>query len=89
MTFSIVVQPGKYQSTSSLEDTQPDSTQQTANRASLQTNCNYIINTNTGKFHYTWCSSVKKISEKNKWNYTGTRDSVIKMGYEPCKNCNP
>lgn len=55
----------------------------------MQTNCNYIINTNTGKFHYTWCSSVKKISEKNKWNYTGTRDSVIKMGYEPCKNCNP
>ena len=89
MTFSIVVQPGKYQSTSSLEDTQPDSTQQTANSATLQTNCNYIINTNTGKFHYTWCSSVKKISEKNKWNYTGTRDSVIKMGYEPCKKCNP
>ena len=49
----------------------------------------YIINTNTGKFHYSWCKSVAKMSEKNKWYYTGTRDSVINMGYVPCKNCNP
>lgn len=52
-------------------------------------NCNYVINTNTGKFHYSWCKSVAKMSEKNKWYYTGTRDSVINMGYVPCKNCNP
>lgn len=49
----------------------------------------YIINTNTGKFHYTWCKSVGKMAEKNKWYYTGTRDSVVAMGYVPCKNCNP
>lgn len=49
----------------------------------------YIINTNTGKFHYNWCKSVGKMAEKNKWYYTGTRDSVINMGYVPCKNCNP
>lgn len=49
----------------------------------------YIINTNTGKFHYTWCNSVSKMNESNKWYYTGTRDSVINMGYVPCKNCNP
>lgn len=53
------------------------------------TSCNYIINTNTGKFHYTWCKSVRKMAEKNKWYYTGTRDSVVAMGYVPCKNCNP
>lgn len=52
-------------------------------------NCSYIINTNTGKFHYTWCTSVSKMSEKNKWYYTGTRDSIVAMGYDPCKNCNP
>ena len=49
----------------------------------------YIINTNTGKFHYTWCKSVSKMAEKNKWYYNGTRDSVVAMGYVPCKNCNP
>lgn len=51
--------------------------------------CNYIINTNTGKFHYSWCSSVKRMSESNKWYYTGTRDNVIDMGYVPCKQCCP
>lgn len=49
----------------------------------------YIINTNTGKFHYTWCSSVGQMKEKNKKYYTGTRESVVNMGYVPCKNCNP
>lgn len=88
MTFCIDVQPSKYQSASS-EVTSPDLTQQTTNSAASQTNCSYIINTNTGKFHYTWCSSVKKMAESNKWYYTGTRDRVIGMGYVPCKNCNP
>ena len=71
-----------------------DRTQETNNFTASETNtkqknCDYIINTNTGKFHYTWCSSVKKMAEKNKWYYTETRDSVIGMGYVPCKNCNP
>lgn len=49
----------------------------------------YILNTNTHKFHYPTCRSVKQMKEKNKQNYTGNRDDVISMGYEPCKNCNP
>lgn len=49
----------------------------------------YILNTNTHKFHYPDCSSVKKMSEKNKQEFTGTRDEVINMGYDPCGNCNP
>lgn len=67
-------------------NTTPD---QTINTTTPPANCNYVINTNTGKFHYTWCKSVSKMSEKNKWYYTGTRDSVVAMGYVPCKNCNP
>ena len=63
--------------------------EQTTSTTTPQANCNYVINTNTGKFHYSWCKSVAKMSEKNKWYYTGTRDSVINMGYAPCKNCNP
>lgn len=49
----------------------------------------YIINTNTGKFHYPTCGSVNQMKEKNKWEYTGTRDEVTSMGYVPCKKCNP
>ena len=49
----------------------------------------YVLNTNSMKFHYSWCNSVGIMSERNKSYYTGTRESVINMGYEPCKNCNP
>lgn len=49
----------------------------------------YILNTNTKKFHYPSCSSVKKMKDKNKQEYTGNRDDVISMGYDPCQNCNP
>jgi len=49
----------------------------------------YVLNTNTKKFHYPSCRSVKEMSEKNKSFYTGTRDEVIAMGYDPCGNCHP
>ena len=49
----------------------------------------YVLNKNSHVFHYSWCSSVKKMSEKNKWLYTGNRDQVISMGYKPCSNCKP
>lgn len=49
----------------------------------------YVVNTNTDKFHYPSCSSVKKIKESNRWDYHGTREELINMGYDPCKNCNP
>jgi len=49
----------------------------------------YILNTNTKKFHKPGCRSVNQMKDKNKKYYTGTRDEVIDMGYDPCKNCNP
>lgn len=49
----------------------------------------YIGNINTKKFHKTSCSSVKQMSEKNKYYFTGSRDEIISKGYAPCKNCNP
>ncbi|MEH2956928.1 DNA/RNA non-specific endonuclease [Candidatus Merdisoma sp. JLR.KK006] len=49
----------------------------------------YILNTNTKKFHYPTCGSVKQMAEKNKQFYSGNRDDVIGMGYDPCKKCNP
>ncbi len=50
---------------------------------------NYVLNTNTKKFHYPSCGSVSKMKDKNKKYYTGDRQDVINMGYDPCKNCNP
>lgn len=49
----------------------------------------YVLNTSTHKFHYPSCSSVKKIDPENYSTYTGTRDSVISMGYEACGRCHP
>ena len=49
----------------------------------------YILNTNTMKFHRPSCSSVNQMSDSNKWAYNGTREEVLNMGYEPCKRCNP
>ena len=49
----------------------------------------YVINTNTGKFHKPSCSSVKKMKAKNKKEYTGSREELISEGYEPCGSCRP
>ena len=49
----------------------------------------YILNKNTKKFHKPDCYSVKQMNESNKRTYTGTRESIIEMGYAPCQNCHP
>ncbi|MDO4622539.1 MAG: DNA/RNA non-specific endonuclease [Eubacteriales bacterium] len=49
----------------------------------------YIGNWNTEVFHYTDCGSVKKMSEKNKYYFEGTRDEIMAQGFRPCQNCNP
>ena len=49
----------------------------------------YVLNTNTKVFHLPECSYVESISDENKEVYTGTRGSVIDMGYESCGHCNP
>lgn len=57
--------------------------------APVSTGTEYILNTNTKKFHYPSCSSVKQMKESNKKEYTGSRDDLIAQGYDPCKKCNP
>ena len=49
----------------------------------------YILNTSSKKFHDTSCSSGKDTKAANKETYEGTRESLIKQGYEPCGRCNP
>lgn len=49
----------------------------------------YIINENTRKFHLPDCKSVAAMKEENRKEYQGTRQELIRMGYEPCKSCRP
>lgn len=49
----------------------------------------YILNTGTKKFHYPDCGSVNQIKEENKQLYSGNREEIISMGYDPCGNCHP
>ncbi len=49
--------------------------------------CDYVVNTNTKKFHKPTCSSVSDMAEHNKWYYSGTIDELKGKGYIPCKRC--
>ena len=49
----------------------------------------YVLNTNTGKFHYPDCQSVADMSEHNKKTVEASRDDLISRGFEPCGNCRP
>jgi len=49
----------------------------------------YILNTNTKKFHHPTCSSVNDMKEKNKQKFFGTCDETIALGYSPCGRCKP
>lgn len=49
----------------------------------------YIININTGKFHYPTCRDVKQMNESNKNPVHENRDNLVAMGYSPCGHCNP
>lgn len=48
----------------------------------------YVCNTNTKKFHYPHCNSVKKIKPENYLQVTASREELLAQ-YEPCGNCNP
>lgn len=49
----------------------------------------YVLNTNTKKFHLPSCSSADDIKESNRQEYSGSREELIAQGYDPCKRCNP
>ncbi len=48
----------------------------------------YVLNTNTRKFHHSWCSSANRIKPGNRSTCVG-RDAAIAMGYTSCGQCNP
>ena len=49
----------------------------------------YILNTNSHKFHKPDCGYAKDIKEENRQVYNGSRDLLIQQGYSPCGGCDP
>lgn len=57
--------------------------------ASEEVEADYVLNTNTKKFHLPKCSSVKKMKPENTSYFNGTKEELISYGYKPCGNCKP
>lgn len=47
----------------------------------------YVLNTNTKKFHKPSCSSATEMSQANRQDRHDTRENIIADGYEPCGKC--
>lgn len=49
----------------------------------------YILNTNSKKFHTPDCRYAENIKDENREEYYGSRQDLIDDGYEACKTCKP
>ena len=49
----------------------------------------YILNVKSKRFHRPDCPGVQDISEKNRAEYTGSRNRLVEDGYKPCGSCHP
>ena len=82
-----------YNSQSSAQKTPSTTQAQTVKKDETsvvqETKKEWVLNTNTKKFHYPGCKSVKQMKDSNKKVVTDTRDNIIKQGYSPCGNCKP
>lgn len=82
--FCYNVQPGvviDYTTGVSHSEVKPSPT------ATQDTSQTYILNTNSKKIHYPDCSSVSKMNDKNKQEYTGTLEDLLEDGYTTCGIC--
>ena len=52
-------------------------------------NTEYVLNTNTMKFHYSHCAAVSEMKEKNKQATRMPRWMLLIYGYESCGLCTP
>lgn len=81
VTFSTV----RNENTDVFDGMGGNSTQQSSENTQKQ----YVLNTSSKKFHYETCDSAQSMSEKNRQEYTGTREDLLSQGYSPCGVCKP
>ena len=55
----------------------------------LDSDVTYVLNMSSKKFHLPNRSCANSVSEKNRMNYEGVRESLIDEGFSPCGICNP
>lgn len=67
-------------------ETTPPATEPPADEAE---GMDYVLNTNSMKFHDPNCEWAQKINDRNRADYTGSREDLIAQGYSPCGGCNP
>lgn len=83
--YAYNVQPGV-----SIDYETGDSTLDSSTLPETEENdADYFLNTNTRKFHRPSCPSVTEAQSHNIKAYSGTRESFLKQGYEPCGRCRP
>lgn len=75
--------------TAQVRETEDNSTEETVEPSEEAQDYDYVLNTNTKKFHYPDCSSVSDMKDSNKEYFSGTRDEAIEKGYSPCGRCQP
>lgn len=49
----------------------------------------YVLNINTGVFHYIDCRGVRRMKENNKKYVTCDRQDLLEQGYKSCGICHP
>lgn len=74
------------ESSSSDEGSLPN---RNSNSKSNTDETHYILNTNTKKFHYEGCHGASQIKNKNRQDFTGSREELLNKGYSPCGMCHP
>lgn len=73
--------------TAEEETTEAETTEEEATESEAAQD--YVVNTNSGKFHYPDCGSAKRIKDSNRSDRHCTRDELIEQGYVPCGTCKP
>lgn len=49
----------------------------------------YVVNVNSGKFHYPDCYLVGNMKPENRMDVECSREELIAQGYDPCGKCHP
>ncbi len=82
---------GKNASSSGSSDRDSTSNKNSSDQQSSgkKSSTTYVLNTNTMKFHYSFCESVRDMSSRNRENTTKSRSELIREGYDPCGRCRP
>ena len=49
----------------------------------------FVLNPSSGKFHRPGCAWAEKIDAERRIEWTGDREDLLAVGYEPCHFCEP